>query len=150
MTENKAIEERIKNAINDIEKIQTLFMQNFGEECLADKEIAEVLQIAKAEHEVLQQYRAIGTEEEIKEILRIISEGQDDVDESGISTGLLHTLLEYAEYKKIGTVDECQEAREVKQKITEIINQQLIAGKDNYKEIYDCFYKIVKVIQDHY
>ena len=60
----------------------------------------------------IQQYRAIGTVEEIKEILQIISEGQDDVDESGISTGLLHALLEYAEYKKIGTVEECREARE--------------------------------------
>ena len=62
--------------------------------------------------EELEQYRAIGTVEEIKEILQIISEGQDDVDESGISTGLLHTLLEYAEYAKIGTVEECQQARE--------------------------------------
>lgn len=60
----------------------------------------------------IQQYRAIGTAEEIKDILQIISEGQDDVDESGISTGLLHTLLEYAEYKNIGTVEECREARE--------------------------------------
>lgn len=41
-----------------------------------------------------------------------VYEGQDDVDESGISTGLLHTLLEYADYKKIGTVEECREARE--------------------------------------
>ena len=63
--------------------------------------------------EEIQQYRAIGTVEEIKEILQIISEGQDDVDESGISTGLLHTLLEYTEYKKIGTVEECREAKEL-------------------------------------
>ncbi len=62
--------------------------------------------------EEIRQYRAIGTVEEIKEILQIISEGQDEVDESGISTGLLHTLLEYAEYKKIGTVEECREERE--------------------------------------
>lgn len=60
----------------------------------------------------LAEYEKIGTTEEIKEILQIISEGQDDVDESGISTGLLHTLLEYAEYAKIGTVEECREARE--------------------------------------
>lgn len=60
----------------------------------------------------IQQYRAIGTVEGIKELLQIISEGQDDVDESGISTGLLHTLLEYADYKKIGTVEECRKARE--------------------------------------
>ncbi len=56
--------------------------------------------------EEIQQYRVIGTVEEIKEILQIVSEGQDDVDESGISMGLLHTLLEYAEYKKIGSVEE--------------------------------------------
>ena len=62
--------------------------------------------------EQLAEYEKIGTIEEIKEILQIISEGQDDVDESGISTGLLHTLLEYAEYAKIGTVEECREARE--------------------------------------
>ena len=58
----------------------------------------------------LNQYQAIGTVEEIKELLQIISEVQDDVDESGISTGLLNTLLEYAEYAKIGTVEECREA----------------------------------------
>lgn len=73
----------------------------------------------------IQQYRAIGTAEEIKDILQIISEGQDDVDESGISTGLLHTLLEYAEYKNIGTVEECREARE----------RQI--GKKSVKDEYD-------------
>lgn len=104
MTEN--FSERIENALNDIQKIQLLFRQRYGEECLADKEIEEVLKIAKEEHEEIQQYRVIGTVEEIKEILQIVSEGQDDVDESGISTGLLHTLLEYAEYKKIGPVEE--------------------------------------------
>ncbi len=61
--------------------------------------------------EEIQQYRAIGTVEEIKEILQIISEGQEDVDECGISIGLLNTLLEYVEYAKIGTVEECREAR---------------------------------------
>ena len=62
----------------------------------------------------LRQYQKLGTVEEIKDILSIISENQDDVDESGISTGLLHTLLNYAEYKKIGTVEECRKARENK------------------------------------
>ena len=59
------------------------------------------------------QYKEIGTVEEIKEILQIVSEGQEDVDESGISTGLLHTLLEYARYKRIGTLEECREAMEI-------------------------------------
>ena len=51
--------ERIENALNDIQKIQSMFRQRYGEECLADKEIEEVLKIAKAEHEEIQQYRAI-------------------------------------------------------------------------------------------
>ena len=77
-----------------------------------DRKVLDALRIAISSIDKIQQYRAIGTVEEIKEILQIISEGQDDVDESGISTGLLHTLLEYTEYKKIGTVEECREARE--------------------------------------
>ena len=79
---------------------------------LCDDLCKPAIEIALKAIEEIQQYRAIGTVEEIKEILQIISDGQDDVDESGISTGLLHTLLEYAEYKKIGTVEECREARE--------------------------------------
>lgn len=64
MTEN--FSERIENALNDIQKIQAMFRQKYGEECLADKEIEEVLKIAKAEHEEIQQYRAIGTVEECR------------------------------------------------------------------------------------
>ena len=67
----------------------------------------------------LAEYKKIGTVEEVKEILQLISEGQEDVDESGISTGLLHTLLEYGQYKKIGTVKECQGAVE-KQKAKKV------------------------------
>lgn len=59
---------------------------------------------------------------------------------------LAEWLEELQQYLSIGTVDECQKAKEVKQKIIEIVNQQLIAGKDNYKEVYSCFYDIVKVI----
>lgn len=49
-----------------------------------------------------------------------------------------------------GTPEECGAAVEVKKEITEIVNRQLIAGKDNYKETYNCFYEIVKIIQDNY
>ena len=52
------------------------------------------------------------------------------------------------EYKAIGTPEECRAAVEVKKEITEIVNRQLIAG--NYKETYNCFYEIVKIIQDNY
>lgn len=65
MTEN--ISERIENAIKDIENIQIMFRQKYGEECLADKEIEEVLKIAKAEHEELEKYRSIGTVDECRE-----------------------------------------------------------------------------------
>lgn len=62
----------------------------------------------------------------------------------------IKALEEIQQYQSIGTVEECQDAMEVKQKITEIVNQQLIAGKDNYKEVYSCFYDIVRVIQRSY
>ncbi len=77
--------------------------------------------------ELLAAYEQIGTVEEIKEILHIISEGQEDVDESGISTGLLHTLLKYAKYEKIGTVEECRQARErqmAKRPLEELIKRR--------------------------
>lgn len=58
-------------------------------------------------------------------------------------------LEELKQYRAIGTVEECLEAVEMKRRIAEIVNQQLIAGKDNYKEVYNCFYDIVKVMQAH-
>lgn len=82
-----------------------------GEKWEANRETIAIDMAVKALKEI-EEYRKVGTVEEIKEILQIISEGQDDVDESGISTGLLHILLEYADYKKIGTIEECREARE--------------------------------------
>ena len=82
-----------------------------GEKWEANRETIAIDMAVKALKEI-EEYRKVGTVEEIKEILKIISEGQDDVDESGIGTGLLHILLEYADYKKIGTVEECREARE--------------------------------------
>lgn len=67
MTKN--ILERINNAIKDIKNIQILFQQTFGEECLADKEIEDVLEIVKVEHEELQQYCSIGTVGECREAM---------------------------------------------------------------------------------
>lgn len=62
----------------------------------------------------------------------------------------IKAMEEVQKYRKIGTVEECRAAVDVKKKITEIVNRQLIAGKNNYKETNDCFYEIVKVIQDNY
>ena len=112
MAENEAIEELREQ----VETAEFMISFNMDFELKHDNSVLEnkikTAKIANSALEEIQQYRAIGTVEEIKDILQIISDGQDDVDESGISTGLLHTLLEYAEYKKIGTVEECREARE--------------------------------------
>ena len=62
----------------------------------------------------------------------------------------IKALEEIQKYRAIGTVEECRETIKIKQKITEIVNQQLIAGKDNYKEVYSCFYDIVRVVQNCY
>lgn len=122
MTENEAIEylKRLKEDYFQPEKISSAF--DVATDAL--KEIQKYRAIGTIEfltdmksHYVevlsdLRQYQNLGTVEEIKDILSTISENQDDVDESGISTGLLHTLLDYAKYKKIGTIEECREARE--------------------------------------
>ena len=97
------------HAINILEGIYEDHVKDSDKEYM-EKNLA-LTEAVKALSEI-QQYRAIGTVEEINDILQIISDGQEDVDESGISTGLLHTLLEYIQYTKIGTVEECREARE--------------------------------------
>lgn len=50
-----------------------------------------------------------GTCEEIIDLLRVISESADDVDENGISIGLIRALVELAHYKKIGSLKEAME-----------------------------------------
>lgn len=42
------------------------------------------------------------TPEEIKDIISVLSENQDDVDDLGISVGLLNDLLELEKYRKTG------------------------------------------------
>ena len=135
MTENFA--ERINNAINDIEKIQILFQQRYGEECILDKEIEEVLRIAKRKGEELEQYRKIGTVEECKEAVEkrraknpidVHTEGfrytdtyrcpscGDNFTGTGIADYCYHCgqaiswdcLLK--EYEETGTANECKEA----------------------------------------
>lgn len=50
-------------------------------------------------------------------------------------------------YRAIGAVEECWEAIKIKKDVTENVNMQLIAGKNNYKEVYDSFYKIAAIVQ---
>ena len=113
MAENEAIEELREQ----VETAEFMISFNMDFELKHDNSVLEnkikTAKIANSALEEIQQYRAIGTVEEIKDILQIISDGQDDVDESGISTGLLHTLLEYAEYKNIGTVEEIKDILQI-------------------------------------
>ena len=112
--------ERIENALNDIQKIQLLFRQRYGEECLSDNEIEEVLKIAKKEHEEIQQYRSIGTVEElknrednfksrekyIKQILRERDIAIQQLEEIGVSFG-----------EKMDSVKEAMERQMVKKPV---------------------------------
>lgn len=106
-TERMTRNEILKHLDNlHVKIVKSTFAENVTEnEIIALTECKEMVK-------ELEQYHAIGTVEEIRDVLSIISEGQDDADESGISTVLLHTLLEYAQYAKIGTVEKCRAAVE--------------------------------------
>lgn len=94
--------------------------------------------------EDLQQYQQIGTPEDLKAMK-----------EHGAFTGVelaniaaMQSMLR--DYQQIGTLDECRAAMTVKKEVQEIADRQLVAGKNNYKETYDCFWEIVKVVQANY
>jgi len=69
---------------------------------------------------------------------------------SDIGNTIIKALEELKQYRTIGTVEECRKAITVRREVQEIVDQQLIAGKNNYKETYDCFWEIVKVVQANY
>lgn len=83
-------------------------MERLTEKC-SDRWIPR--QDMKIGHDVcmrrLAEYEDIGLEpEEIKDIFIVISESQDEVDNAGISIGLLNDLIELAAYRKIGLTPE--------------------------------------------
>lgn len=82
----------------------------------------------------LREYERIGTPEELQDM----------------KNNYFEALSDWRQYRKIGTLEECRAAMTVKKEVQEIVNQQLIAGKNNYKETYDCFWKITKVVQANY
>lgn len=47
----------------------------------------------------------------------------------------------------LGTVEECREAVRIKKDVIRNVNMQLIAGKNNYEEVYDTFCDIVDIVQ---
>ncbi len=100
-------------------------------------DVNEALEVAKSTLEEIQQYRELDDKLQ-KEI--------------GITVKELYEkwnvmLAEYLEYQQLGTVEELWEAKEKQKEIEGIVNSQLIAGKNNYKEVYDSFYEIVKAVQ---
>lgn len=62
----------------------------------------------------------------------------------------IKALEEVQKYRIIGTVEEFRKSADLRKRVTEIVDRQLIAGKNNFKETYDCFWKIAKVVQDNY
>lgn len=63
---------------------------------------------------------------------------------------ILIMVEELQQYRAIGTQEEFRKAMTVRREVQEIVDRQLVAGKNNYKEIYDCFWEIVKVVQANY
>ena len=102
MTENDAIR-RIRYRIDTASEIAG---KGAAESALED------MYIAISALKEIQQYREIGTVEEIKDLLVTISEASEEVDESGINVGFIKDLIQLGEYRKIGTVEECREAVE--------------------------------------
>lgn len=100
MTENEAIS-RIKDhmEIHRLKEPRAIY-------------ITVALSMAITALKEIQQYRKIGTVEEIKDLLATISEAAEDVDESGISVGFVKDLIQLKKYREIGTVEECREAVE--------------------------------------
>ena len=88
MTENEAVE---------------IIGLHYGEYYMP-KKMKEAFDMAITALEEIQQYRAIGTVEECKELASIIKKAE--------SNELAKVIDEWIKYKKIGTVEECRKATE--------------------------------------
>ena len=74
------------------------------------------------------------TEQEAKDWLKVLSGTLNNAD------------------KRVEALDMGIKALIVKDKVTEIVDRQLVTGngKYNYKEAYECFREIIKIVQDNY
>ncbi len=164
MTENKAIERIKKYACNN-----RCIPQLCNDGCMYGDTKCAFFVAIKALEEV-QQYRALGTPEDLKamkehgaftgtELAQLAAMQMRLKEYERIGTpeelqdmknNYFEALSDWRQYRKIGTLEECRAAMTVKKEVQEIVNQQLIAGKNNYKETYDCFWKITKVVQANY
>lgn len=57
-------------------------------------------------------YKAIGTVEELTDLMVVISEDSEKCGEDGIDLEFIKNLIELKHYRDIGTLEECQEAME--------------------------------------
>ena len=88
------------------------------------------------------------TENEAKLILNVRISRFDHADDVNMALEVAKNALEeIQQYHAIGTVEECREAVRIRKDVIENVNMQLIAGKNNYKEVYDSFYKIAAIVQ---
>lgn len=133
MTENEAIKD-----------LDIIRFNPHWDELVKEEYWQELMEMSMNALEEVQQYRALGTLEE----LQIMKEhgGFTGVELAQIAIG----QMKLKEYQAIGTPEECQAAMTVKKEVQEIVDRQLVAGKNNYKETYDCFWEIVKVVQANY
>lgn len=123
MTENE-------KAIEQLERIS----KNLG----SIGESEDWTEIAIQALEEVQQYREICT----PEVLALATKLSNIAKNCGT---IGKVIDEWVDFKEIGTVEECRKAVDVRKRVQEIADGQLIAGKNNYGEVYDCFRKTVKV-----
>lgn len=94
----------------------------------------EAMCVATQALKEIQQYREIGTVEDIRDLLIVISEGSDNANEDGIDLEIIKNLIELKHYRVIGTVEECREAREKQKAKKPIIGADFMVDSDDNGE----------------
>ena len=99
-----------------------------------DEQTLGALNMAIKALEEIQQYRELGTVEDIRDLLIVISEDSDNANEHGIDLEIIKNLIELKHYRVIGTVEECREAREKQKAKKPIIGADFMVGSDDNGE----------------
>lgn len=76
------------------------------------KEPTKLRLLANEDADMWDAYRAIGTVEELTDLMVVISEDSDKCGEDGIDLEFIKNLIELKHYRDIGTLEECREAME--------------------------------------
>lgn len=125
------IDEAISHAREVAEEKRKSKSVNLAPEIISECELCAQEHEQLAEWlEELQQYRAIGTPEELQTMKE--RGGFTGVELAQIAAG----LMKLKEYEVIGMPEECRAVVTVKKEVQEIVDRQLIAGKNDYKETF--------------